>query len=158
MDHCSHRVDIHYISGQFSSIIRIVHLADPSIHRVNIHGVSSWHNSVMKTIFNIVLGWHLDNLTVATILVFEAVGSTAKMTALVLHAEANSDGEECILITFISNLLNGGTSFRCSSSSYSCSSWPSSHLVFTGLATGMVVGLAAPGDCLGWKGFRIVVQ
>lgn len=25
--------------------------------------------------------------------------------------------------------------------------------MFTGPATGMVVGLAAPGDCLGWKGF-----
>ena len=53
------------------------------------------HNKFEKKI-NIVLGWHLDNLTVASILVFEAVGSTAKMTALVLHAEANSDGEECI--------------------------------------------------------------
>ena len=53
----------------------------------------------------------------------------------------------------IFNLLNSGAPFRCSSSSCSCSSWLRSCLAFTGFTAGMVVGLAALGNCLGWKGF-----
>lgn len=56
-------------------------------------------------------------------------------------------------LSIIFNLLDSSAPFGCSCCCCSCSSWLRSCLAFTSFTVGMVVGLAALGNCLGWKGF-----